>query len=161
VKGLLAAIISTFAALGCVGYLAAGSGWSDDHSKRMRGRTSYYEDEDTFAEPVEKVHMRISSAEPGEAVFLMLDFEFSFRVGKEIDGDDARELIEKRLSRMRDALLVPISERSASELMTLSGKYRLKRLVRDQIQEAVFPRGLARVDNVLFRELLLQRTRND
>lgn len=163
-KGLAVAITMTFGMLGLVGYFTAVSAdgnWSDGHTKRMRGSDSYYDQDQSQQREVEPLNVRIMSDNPAEDTYLVLDMDYGYRLGREIDATDAEEKIEARDVRLRDRLLIEIADMEAEELDTLVGKFKLKRLLRDIIQEEVFPNEMARVQSVWFKQILVQRTRKN
>lgn len=162
-KALVIALVFTFGVLGVLGWLAKDRGpkWSEGHTERMRGNEAYYDQGASVQKPVEPVRARILSDDEKEAVFMVLDFDFSYRLGREVDEGDAEDLVEDRQARLRDALHVHLSDFTVAEFDTLPGKFRLKRKLRDIVQSSVFPEELARVDDVLFKQVLVQRVRHD
>ena len=166
-KEAIISIILAGMVLGGVGFITsprgAKSGWSDDHSDRMKGRESYYGEDTQRGSGTgenEPVQVRVLSEDAATAHYLQLEFDYEFRLGHGQDEDEVASLIEDRYGWLKDELLVSLSDEKASDLITGPGKYRLKRRLRKIVENTLFPEDEARVEDILFRSILVQPARN-
>ncbi|UJQ95415.1 flagellar basal body-associated protein FliL [Mariluticola halotolerans] len=74
-------------------------------------------------------------------------------VSLELSDEEMLEIVEPRMTRVRDAFQVYLRELRRSDLEGSAGIYRLKEELRRRVNLAIYP---AHVDSVLFKEILVQ-----
>ncbi len=74
-------------------------------------------------------------------------------ISLEIPDEEMVAIIEPRIARVQDAFQVYLRELRASDLEGSAGIFRLKEELRRRVNLAIYP---ARVDNILFKEILVQ-----
>lgn len=153
-KPLVAAIAALVATGGVlsVAMSPSGEGWSDSHTKRMRGKDAYYEVSESQGR-VQPLNVRLNGS---PEIYLQLGFVFTFRKGRELEL--AAPAIERRMPHLVDALLTALPEHRPEELRTRQGKLALKRWLLATTQRELFPEDEARVERIYLDPLFLQVT---
>ena len=131
---------------GAMGYffLAAGHDSEDTgkkHSSKKNAHPPIFEKIDTFV-----VNL---AGEPGG----MLQVEFQV----ELDSPEAKEVIKNYLPKIRSAMILLLSSKTAQDLGTPEGKARLKNQIRQVVNESISDAGMDDpVTGVLFTSLIVQ-----
>lgn len=145
--------IASFAAMASVVTIAAipgTDGWSESHTKRMRGRDAYYDVSETQGR-LPAINVRIRD---DQEVWLQIGFVFTFRKGRELE--EAAPLVEERMPLLVDAMLMELPSWTYELLKTRAGKLELKRWLMKTTQTTLFARDEARVERIYVDPLLLQ-----
>ncbi len=104
------------------------------------------------AEPVFFYNMEtltVNLATGGEGVQKFLKISVSL----ELEKESMMEIITPRMVRVQDAFQVYLRELRPSDLEGSAGIYRLKQELLKRVNLAIYP---AKVDNILFKEILVQ-----
>ncbi|MCB1518446.1 MAG: flagellar basal body-associated FliL family protein [Hyphomicrobiaceae bacterium] len=101
----------------------------------------------TYFYDLPDIMVNLSPDESPEDHFLKL------QVSLEVSDEAMVEVIGERVTRVLDAFQVYLRELRRSDLEGSAGIYRLKEELRRRVNLAVYP---AQVDNILFREILVQ-----
>lgn len=136
---IAAAVLVLLLGIGAALYFLVFSGDNDDEALAAVEKTYFYD------MPTMTVNL---SAEDGEdAQFLKLS------ISLELASADMLAVAEPRMARVRDAFQVYLRELRRSDLEGSAGIFRLKEELRRRVNLAIYP---AQVDNILFKEILVQ-----
>jgi flagellar basal body-associated protein FliL len=116
-----------------------------------RGQDSYYAPEPVNYD-LKDISVNIKGTEAQR--YVSVGITVAYRIGPEIA--DAKAAFTKAESDLRDRLTLLLSNKSLADLEGLENKRVLKQEILDQVEHAVFPDKTGRVEEIYFRQFLIQ-----
>lgn len=145
-------------ALGVAAYLASSAGIpapNQDTMERLRGTEGYYADSETqvFPEPGGELVANLS-----DGPYVKLKFDVEYKLGKEwtVKGGEAAAAFAGKAANIRSALIILLGSKKSTELKGADVVI-LKEEIVKMLNETVFPKKWARVEDIIFKELLVQK----
>jgi flagellar basal body-associated protein FliL len=131
-------------------------GMGGHHESRVdwasrRGQEAYYAP-DVLNQDLKDINVNLKGTE-GQR-YLSVGISVGYRVGPEVA--DPKAPFQKAESDLRDRLTMLLSNKGLADLEGLERKRVLKQEILDQVQQAVFPDKTGRIDEVYYRNFLIQ-----
>jgi flagellar basal body-associated protein FliL len=133
-----------------VGARGGGSTAPVDWSSK-RGQDSYYAEE-VLNYDLKDISVNVKGTDAQR--YLLVGIGVAYRVGPEVK--DPKAPFAKAESDLRDRLTMLLSNKKLAELEGLEMKNLLKQEILDQVGHAVFPDKTGRIEQVFFRQFLIQ-----
>lgn len=148
IMGVALTILATAAVVvgGIGGHHDAPVDWAS-----RRGQDSYYA-ADVQNYDLKDISVNIKGTDAQR--YLSVGVTVAYRIGPEIS--DAKAAFTKGESDLRDRLTLLLSNKGLSELDGLENKRILKQEILDQVERAIFPEKTGRIEEVYFRQFLIQ-----
>lgn len=133
--------------------------------KSRRGTDGYYTGKESHVDlPTITVNLK------GEGRFLKIALAASYRLGAELSNEKPTDAasgghggkgapptpFDPVMPEVKDRLNLLLSNKTAAEIEGLENKKRLKEEIRHELEEAVFPERLGRVEKVFIKEIVVQ-----
>ena len=116
-----------------------------------RGQDSYY-DEEIRTHDLKDISVNLKGTEAQR--YLFVGISIAYRIGPEVK--DAAARFAKAEPDLRDRLTLLLSNKGLSDLEGLENKKTLKQEILDQVQHSVFPDRTGRIQDVYYRQFLIQ-----
>jgi flagellar basal body-associated protein FliL len=116
-----------------------------------RGQDSYY-GTTTLNYDLKDINVNLKGTD-GQRYF-WIGISIAYRVGPEVK--DPKEPFAKADSDLRDRLTMLLSNKGLTDLEGTENKKVLKQEILDQVQQAVFPEKTGRIEEIYYRNFLIQ-----
>lgn len=144
--------------IGVAAFMVSQSGVpapNPDAMERLRGTEGYYADspELTQADPAGELVANL-----GDGPYVKIKFDASYRLGKEwtAEGGEAAAAFAAKSAAIRSALIILLGNKKSTELKGAT-LVLFKEEVIKILNDIVFSKKMARVEDIVFKELLVQK----